>query len=149
MAPKKPKKKLTPYNRHVQKQMKAGKSMKQAAASWSKKSGKPKTAAKTKSRSNPIPRSKPIGGNRRMGFNTQKIMKYVRLVALGAPVIAQAVRADTMENKVMHVLEAYTGVNVKTGGFRADKLLAGWTPYLASVLATYGIPKIAGIIRGL
>lgn len=35
------------YNKHVGKQMKAGKTMKQAAALWDKKAGKPKSSAKT------------------------------------------------------------------------------------------------------
>ena len=83
------------------------------------------------------------------GFNSQKIMKFIRLAALGAPVITQAVRQDSLENKAMHVLRAYTGVNMQTGQFDGAALAAGWTPYLASVLATYGIPKLAGIIRSL
>ena len=48
-----PKKKLSAYNRHVQREMKAGKTMKQAAKSWRQKTGaskKPKSPANTKRR---------------------------------------------------------------------------------------------------
>lgn len=81
------------------------------------------------------------------GFNSQKIMKFVRLFALGSPVIAGvAQHGMTMEaGKV--ALKGYTGVDMNTGQFDAAALAAGWTPYLAAILATYGIPKLAGIIR--
>ena len=144
---------LSPYNRHVQREMKAGRSMKQAAASW--KSGSKRTSVRRisvprrKTRSRAVARPKSTGGRKMAGFNSQKIMKFVRLAALAAPVIGQAVRQDSLENKAMHVMRAYTGVNIQTGQFSGAALVAGWTPYLASVLATYGIPKVAGIIRGL
>ena len=142
---------LSPYNRHVQREMKAGRSMKQAAASW--KSGRKTTRArpsKTGYVRRTVRRAKPksTGGRKRMGgFNSQKIMKYVRLAALGAPAIGVAMKPISNEEKIAQAIQMYTGV--RDGVFRWDKLAAGWTPYLASILVTQGIPKISGIIRGL
>ena len=115
MAPKKPKKKLSAYNKHVQREMKAGKSMKQAAASWSKKSGAPKSKA---SKSNKSSKSK--GGNTTVtknGFNTQKIFKYFRYGALVAPAAAIAMRSDSNENKIRSGIKAYFGYDMRTGAF--------------------------------
>ncbi len=142
---KKPKKKLSAYNRHVQREMKAGKSMKQAAASWSKKSGKPKTKAKGSSK-----RSKPKGGNRTVsknGFNTQKMYKYLRLAALALPAVQIAVTPGDPGNKVKDAMKAYTGWNSYTNKFELGALLQGWGPLLGATLATYGIPKLAGMLR--
>ena len=82
------------------------------------------------------------------GFNSQKIMKYVRLAALGAPAIIAVLEPGTPVQKAQKALQLYTGVG-PTGEFRWDKLVQGWTPYLAAVATTYGIPKLAGMIRGL
>lgn len=83
------------------------------------------------------------------GFNSQKLMKYIRLAALGAPVISGVAKYGASKAAAVEAIKLYTGVNVATGGFDARFLAQGWTPYLASVLATYGIPKLAGIIRSL
>ncbi len=143
---KKPKKKLTPYNRHVQREMKAGRSMKQAAASWSKKSGKPKAKAKGSSRS-----SKPKGGNRTVakknGFNTQKIFKYVRIGALALPAVAIALQPTSTAKKIEDATRAYFGYNTFTKKMELGGLIQGWGPFVGAMLTTYGIPKLAGILR--
>ena len=146
---------LSPYNRHVQREMKAGRSMKQAAASW--KSGSKRTSVRRisvprrKTRSRAVARKpRSTGGRRKMGgFNSQKIMKYIRLVALGAPVATALMSPADNAEKVDMVIRNYTGYSPKYGNFHAERLAAGWAPYLASVVTTYGIPKLAGIIRGL
>ena len=83
------------------------------------------------------------------GFNSQKIMKYVRLAALGGPAIGVAMSTRSNPEKVRAALVQYTGVDIATGSFNGAELAKGWTPYLASILVTYGIPKLAGMIRGL
>ena len=145
---KKTKKKLSAYNRHVQREMKAGRSMKQAAASW--KSGR-KTSTRTakRSTSRKTASKKKVRKVGKGGFNSQKIMKYVRLAALGAPAAMAAVGAGTPEQKLKVGVKFYTGVDLNDGSFNWQALAQGWTPYLASILVTHGIPKVAGIIRGL
>jgi len=86
---------------------------------------------------------------RSSGFNTQKVMKYVRLAALLAPVAFEVMKADTMQNKALHVIENTTGFNMNTGTFNGAALIRGWGPLLAATLVTYGVPKIAGMIRGM
>ena len=155
MARAKVKRKLSPYNRHVQREMKAGRSMKQAAASW--KSGGRGSARrgvarlqKRKKRKAAARKPRSTGGRKKMaGFNTQKIMKYIRLAALGAPAARVAMLQTSGPDKIRRGLEAYTGFNIETGQFNAAKLAEGWGPYVAAVATTYGIPKLAGIIRGL
>ncbi|GAG60121.1 unnamed protein product, partial [marine sediment metagenome] len=48
-----------------------------------------------------------------------------------------------------HIMKAYTGFNMQTGVFNGADLMKGWLPFLAATAMTYGIPKIAGMIRGL
>lgn len=139
MAPKKPKKKLSAYNRHVQREMKAGKSMKQAAASWNKKSGKPKAASK----------SKPKGGNRKVGkngFNTQKIFKYMRIGALTLPAAQTILSNQQPATKINQLKKDYFGVDAN-GQFNLAYLAKGWMPFIASSLVTIGIPKLMSLIR--
>ena len=87
--------------------------------------------------------------SRRKGFNTQSLMKYVRLAALAGPGIAVAMQNDTAQNKIRNGLLNYTGFDMYSGSFDAAALMRGWGPYAASVAVTYGIPKLAGILRGL
>ena len=83
------------------------------------------------------------------GFNSQKIFKYVRLAALLGPGAYMAMQPNTPADKIAEVLRIYTGYDMRSGAFHAQKLGQGWGPYLAAVATTYGIPKLAGIIRGL
>lgn len=149
----KPKKKLSAYNRHVQREMKKGRSMKQAAASWSKSSGKPKAASTKKKSGSSRKRSSSKGGKsklgRKGGFNTTKMFKYVRMAALAAPAVDFAMRAEPIDTKVGRILRAYTGYDKWSGTFKPEALLQGYLPFLGATVATYGIPKLAGILRGL
>lgn len=82
---------------------------------------------------------------------TTTAFKFIRLGALAAPAIGHAVHTGwTNEMKLAHVLRSYTGYQmhpIPNPGWKPEFLLEGWGPYLGSVLATYGIPKIASIIR--
>ena len=103
---------------------------------------KGKTTRKTKRKSNPK------GGNRRMGKNTTaRLFKLVRLGALAAPAISYAMGGGSGEDKVKSIMHAYTGY--RDGKFDFHKLAIGWGPYLGAIVVTYGIPKLAGLIRRL
>lgn len=87
---------------------------------------------------------------KKSGINTQKIMKYVRLAALAAPYAAVAMDGTKSPRvKVLEGLGMATGIDPNTGQFNAAYLAKGWLPFLASTAVTYGIPKLAGMIRGL
>jgi len=90
------------------------------------------------------------GGNRKMGKNTtQQLFKIIRLGALAAPGVGQFMVPQSMENKVRYAIRSYTGYDFKENAMHWDWLARGWGPYLGACLATYGIPKIAGILRKL
>ena len=151
---KKAKRALSPYNRHVQREMKAGRSMKQAAASWKsgskRKSTRRISVPRRVSRPRAAARPRSTGGRKKMaGFNTQKIFKYLRLAALLGPAAGCAVRPVSNEEKIRDILVRYTGYDMRNNTFNGGALVQGWGPYVASVAVTYGIPKLAGIIRGL
>ena len=100
-----------------------------------------------------IRRAKPIKGGRKMGksfLNTQTLMKFVRLGALAAPAIGIAMQAGlSTQRKIKQGIRAYTGFDLTSGKFDFGRAVQGWLPYLGAVLFTYGIPKIASIIRRL
>jgi len=152
-------KKLTAYQAHMKRELKGkmkGKTaaqrkaiFKRAASSYKKsptKSGASKSRKKS-SGSRTKSKVRKVGKN---GFNTQKIMKYVRLAALAAPAAITAINPNqTPESKVKEIMHKYTGFNMNTGKFDAAALMQGWAPFAAATVVTYGIPKLAGIIRGL
>lgn len=140
---KKSPKKASAYNRFVGQQMKAGKSMKQAAAAWK---GKGTTKTSSKGGTRKVAKKK---SHRRSGFNTQKVFKYVRLAALAGPAIGEAMSTHSTPGKIQNILQMYTGYNIGTQVFDFSKLAQGYLPFLGATVATYGIPKLAGILRGL
>ena len=85
---------------------------------------------------------------RSSGFNQQKIFKLVRMAALGIPAAGTLMSGATMDQKINQLKSDYFGVN-ELGQFELHRLGRGWTPFLASIGVTYGIPKLAGILRGL
>lgn len=88
--------------------------------------------------------------SRRKGFNTQTIMKLVRMGALLGPAAFVAIQPNrSAASKAGEIIANYTGFNANTNQFDASLLAKGWLPYLASVGITYGIPKLAGIIRSV
>ena len=83
----------------------------------------------------------------------QTVFKWLRIGALVAPAAVVAAQPMKADQKLNEIFRLYTGVNIKHSmesnalQFDAGRLAMGWLPYLATVLTTYGIPKIAGIIR--
>jgi hypothetical protein len=91
---------------------------------------------------------------RRGGKSLQtQVFKWLRIGALAAPGAVVALSPGTPGGKFNAAMELYTGVNIQeskdtgTCAFHAEKLAAGWMPFLMTTLVTYGIPKLAGIIR--
>lgn len=143
---KKPKRKLSAYNKHMSREMKKGRTFKQAVASWK---GSKKPSRKTTSRRRTTTKGGRATVGRKQGFSTQKLFKYVRLAALVAPTAAVVLSKKTNYDRARYGTRWLTGYDFHTGKFSLDDLAKGWLPYLASVGVTYGIPKIAGMIRGL
>lgn len=144
---KKTKKALSAYNLHAQREMKAGKTMKQAAASW--KSGGKSSKTKSKSKGS---KSKSLskGGKKRMGkggFNTQKLFKWVRIGALVLPAAQTILGPLPVAQKINWLKNDYFGIDAN-GVFHLNQLARGWLPYAAASVITYGIPKLISILRG-
>lgn len=64
------------------------------------------------------------------------------------PAATTLMSAWTMETKINELKKDYFGVDAN-GTFNAGYLAKGWLPFLAATGITYGIPKLAGILRGL
>jgi len=92
-------------------------------------------------------RRKKRGGGGKSITNTA--MKWIRIGALVAPGVVSFTGPGTLEDKIDNALWKYTGYSTKHGTWDWSALSQGWGPYLAAVLTTYGIPKLAGIIRRL
>ena len=107
--------------------------------------GKPSKSKASKSK----PKNKTGGRKRVGGFNTQKIFKLIRIGALLVPAASIASQPVSGTEKIEQGVRAYFGWSIRHGNFSWGRLAAGWMPYLASIGVTYGIPKIAGLIRGL
>ena len=80
---------------------------------------------------------------------TRTSFKLLRLGALAAPAIHQAMVPQSNEKKINNILACYTGFSMEDGKFYWEWLARGWTPYVMACLATYGIPKLTSIIRRL
>jgi len=107
---------------------------------------------KTKRRTRKLGRRKKRRGGKSL---QQQVFKWLRIGALAAPAAVVAAGPGTPKGKINAGIELYTGVNVVESietykfAFHPEKLLAGWGPFIVANLTTYGIPKIAGIIRRL
>jgi len=79
----------------------------------------------------------------------QTIFKFLRIGALAAPGAYAVMNPHGGDKKYIAVdaIKYYTGYNMETGEFHFEDLAKGWTPFLAATLVTYGVPKIAGILR--
>lgn len=84
---------------------------------------------------------------KKSGFNTQKIFKFVRIAALALPAAMIAIGPGTGQQKLARGARAYFGIEPGTKQFKLGNLAEGWAPFVGSILVTYGIPKLAGIIR--
>jgi len=78
-------------------------------------------------------------------------MKWMRVGALVGPAAYAVMNPHGGDKRYIPVdiLKYYSGYNIETGQFHFEDLAKGWGPYLAATLVTYGIPKLAGIIRKL
>jgi len=70
------------------------------------------------------------------------------LIAPGAYEIARAPGRNAGDI-VADVFSVYSGYNIKDGSFDWGRLAQGWGPFVTTCLATYGVPKLMGIIRRL
>ena len=124
---------------------------KRAIKKLGRKSSPSKSRA-TKPKTKTTKRSKTTkkGGKRMGGKSLQRtVFKWLRVGALLAPAVNDIIRGDTAQQKAVFVVESYTGYNLDKGEFNFEWLKRGWTPFIMATLLTYGIPKIAGIIRKL
>jgi len=69
--------------------------------------------------------------------------------ALAAPAIATLTQPISGYDKSVAIVDAYTGYDMYNKTFTWGHLLRGWGPFLGACVATYGIPKVVGIIRKL
>ena len=129
--PKKKKRKPSAYNKHVGREMKAGKTMKQAAASWKKKGKGSTPKAKSKAKSTPT------GGKKRMGFNMGKIKSLIRLTASIVPtaVIALDPNLDAM-SKAKRWVTWHTGWRIDEQRWDPAELLNGYGPRIGAEIGT-------------
>lgn len=86
---------------------------------------------------------------KRGGFNTQKLFKAVRMVALIAPLAKVALGPGTADQKVNTGVAIMSGYDMNTGTFAMERLAKGWGPYVVTSIMTVIVPKITGFIRGI
>ena len=79
----------------------------------------------------------------------QTAFKWIRIGSLAAPAISRLLDSTAPKEKAERIFEDYSGFNVHEGNFKLERLARGWTPYIMTCLATYGIPKLVSIIRRL
>ena len=116
------------------------------------KSRTTKSKTTRRKKTNPTRRVKRTGRKkrRRGGKSLQRtVFKWLRVASLVAPAVNDILRGATPQQKAVFVIESYSGYNIDRGEFNAKWLARGWMPFLLTSLATYGIPKLMGIIRRL
>ena len=115
---------------------------------------KVRKSKKRRKKSNPKRRRRYLGRRRkkRKGGKSlsQQVFKWIRVGALVAPAVGEALAWRGQPQDIpAEIIKDYTGYKYTTGEFQLDWLARGWTPYLMACLTTYGIPKLAGLIRRL
>ena len=81
---------------------------------------------------------------------TRTAFKLIRIGALAGPGLEAVINPGlTNAEKMVRIMRRYTGYNMVTGKMDWGSLAEGYGPYLGACLATYGIPKISGILRRL
>jgi hypothetical protein len=80
---------------------------------------------------------------------TQQAFKWIRVGALVAPEVAEVMQYGLNRDSMRSIISHKTGYNIDTRTFDWGELAVGWMPYIASVLVTYSVPKIASILRRL
>ena len=120
-----------------------------AGISSKSRASKPKT--KRRKKRNPIRRVRRTGRRRkkrRGGKSLQKtVFKWLRIASIFAPEIAGALQRKPAERIFADMIYDKTGYNMADGTWNIARLAKGWGPFLGTCLATYGIPKLVGIIR--
>lgn len=160
------KKKKTPYQAHMSRELKGkmtGKTKSQriamfkaAAKSWKKKSKSPK-ASGSKSKSGRMTRIRSTassGGSSKVGkkggFNLQKIYSLVRMGALAVPgLIVATTPGLTPRQKLERGFTKYTGWHFQKKKFVWEELMEGYGPLVGASIGTIVIPKIISMIRRL
>lgn len=121
-------------------------------------SGKYKFVKNLKSTSHPRPKTKARKVKRKLARRkkrrsgkslTTTAFKLVRIGALAAPAAARVMHQGITYVSIGDMMGDYTGFNWNQMNFDFGRMAKGWGPYLGACLATYGIPKIIGIIRRL
>ena len=110
------------------------------------------TKPKKRRKSNPkrrVRRTARRRKRRRGGKSLQRtIFKWMRIGALVAPQAYNMTKyPGDWKRNLGDFLYDYTGYNPADGTWDIGRLAKGWGPFLAACLATYGIPKITGILR--
>ena len=87
---------------------------------------------------------------RRNGFSQAKIFGAIRKAALLAPAAGIWMGGgEGNYDKMARTLEGYTGFNIVTQKFNLQSMKNTYYPYLGATVATVGLPKVAGLIRGM
>lgn len=83
-------------------------------------------------------------------LNYRTVLRFIKMGAFVAPPLGEAVRPDIhSQDKVMRILEGWSGFNLETGKWTFSELKRGWLPYIITDLMEVGVPKIIGMIRRL
>lgn len=143
---KKPKRKPSAYNNHIGREMRAGKTMKQAAASW-KKGGKKSSPKRKTGKSNPKGETRTMTKN---SFNMNKIYSLANKVAFFAPYASIALNPHiTVQAKVNEGVYYLTGFDMDSGTWSFEGVKKGWTPYFVTKIITAVVPRLTSFIKGL
>ena len=86
---------------------------------------------------------------RRGGKSLQTtVFKWLRVISIFAPEAYHALVEKKPAGRVFaDMIYDKTGYNMADGTFKLERLAKGWGPFVMTCLATYGIPKLVGIIR--
>ena len=153
MAPKR-RRKLSPYNKFVQKHMLAGLSMSDTAKLWQKAGKKAKASPKRVARKAPKKKvkrkmAKKRTYRRKNGFSQAKMFSLIRKLSLIAPGLGVALGGGTPKDKVARGILAYTGYNTAVQRYELEPLKNTYTPFLATTVLTAVIPKMASFVKGV
>jgi hypothetical protein len=77
----------------------------------------------------------------------QTAYKLIPVAALAAPAISDFMSQPTTEGKVEKIIAHYTGYSIQKRDFRFERMVEGWSPFVASVLIIKGVQKIRGILN--
>lgn len=151
--------KLSAYQRYMSRTLKGkmkGKTkaqrksiFKAAAKGWKKGSSKPKAKSKPKSKGSSKPKSGGSMSRKGSFLSWVKIKSWIRKIALVAPAAGRALGPGTIQQKVNGAIADYTGYAMWDGSWSWQRLLRGWTPYVASIAVTEGVDLVKRLMRSL